>query len=214
LPPPPPPPEEEEVDNFKIGPLLGLGLPSLLSIGGTMKITEYFGAGLTYGVIPTIQLSLYGEATVSYHHLDFYGRIYPFGGAFFIGAGAGYATIEAELENTFDVPTMYQQAGLPASITYDSKGSVKTLVLTPTIGLLHTFDVGFSLGIDAGVQLPIAPSEITYERSSTQIPNAPQALVNQLNQFATPIDEGVKDTLETVGRTPLPTFNLRIGWLL
>ncbi|HVJ14957.1 MAG TPA: hypothetical protein VM686_05935 [Polyangiaceae bacterium] len=86
---------------------------------------------------------------------------------------------------------------------------MKTLVLTPTIGFFHTFGSGFSIGMDTGIQLPIAPSEVEFERDD--IEGLPPELVNQ---YLTPADEAVKDTLETVGRTPLPTFNLRLGWIL
>ncbi|HVJ14958.1 MAG TPA: hypothetical protein VM686_05940, partial [Polyangiaceae bacterium] len=109
--------EEEDDDQFKIGPVVGVGAPGLLSIGGTLKLTKFLGAGVTLGIIPSVKLSYYGEATVSYQHLDFYGRIYPFGGAFFIGAGAGYATMNAEFTNTFDVPPMYQPLVGRASVT-------------------------------------------------------------------------------------------------
>lgn len=173
----------------------------MLSIGGTLKITSYLGGGATFGLIPTVQLSYYGEAVVSYQHYDFYGRIYPFGGGFFIGAGAGYVTVEGTLTNTFDYMGLSQD--------YESKGSVRTLVLTPVLGYLHTVGSGFSLGLDAGVQLPIAPSEVDFESRSSG--DVPQQFIEPYRQST---DQAVRDTLEKVGRTPLPTFNVRLGWLL
>ncbi len=97
---------------------------------------------------------------------------------------------------------------IPPSISYDSEGSVKTLVLSPTLGFLHSFDSGFSIGLDFGVVLPIAPSEIEFSRNvSTAVPEQVE------NQYLAPIDAQVVDTLETIGRTPLPSVNLRIGWI-
>jgi hypothetical protein len=185
--------------------LLGTGLPSLLSIGGTIKLTRFIGAGATFGLIPSVRLSYYGEAVLAYQHYDFYGRLYPFGGSFFLGAGVGYVTVNGSLDQTVDV----SYPGVPPSISYDSEGSVKTLVLSPTLGFLHTFDSGFSLGLDFGVVLPIAPSEVEFDsKLSTDVPDP----VKQ--QYLAPIDAQVVDTLETIGRTPLPSVNLRIGWIL
>jgi hypothetical protein len=189
---------------------VGAGLPSLLSVGGTIKLTRFIGAGATFGLIPSVRLSYYGEAVLAYQHYDIYGRLYPFGGSFFLGAGAGYVTVRGSLDQTIDTSSYAQQSpGFPNEVTYESQGSVKTLVLTPTLGFLHTFDSGFSLGLDFGVVLPIAPSKIEFESKVSE--SVPSQLADQ---YLAPIDAQVVDTLETIGRTPLPSVNLRIGWML
>ena len=189
---------------FRIGFLIGGGLPDLLSLGGQIKLTRYFGAGINAGIIPTVKLSFYGEAKLAYQEYDLYGHIYPFGGAFFLGAGVGYATMKGSLANTYPIPAPYNtQLGNSASI--ESQGSVRTLVLTPQIGLLKTFGPGFSIGLDVGAQVPIAPSQVD---NKTQAPNyIPASEVK-------PYDDKVHSTLTSVGRQVLPTFNVKIGWLL
>jgi len=108
----------------------------VLSFGGAIKLTRYFGAGLNIGLIPTIRISLYGEAELSYQEYDIYGRIFPFGGMFFVGAGAGYATIAGSLRSSYDVRAYQKLApGLPDELSVESEASVRTLVLTPQIGL-------------------------------------------------------------------------------
>src|ERR1017187_4093418 len=134
---------------FQIGPVVGTGLPSLINFGIAIKLTRYVGAGINIGIIPTLKISYYGQATLAYQEYDVYARVYPFGGAFFLGTGIGYETVQGTLATTVDL-TAYQQ-GLPAgllpnSVDYASQGSVKTLVLTPQIGLFHTFGSGSSLG--------------------------------------------------------------------
>ena len=203
--------EDDADDNgvfgpFRIGFLVGGGLPSLLSFGGAIKLTRYLGAGLNVGLIPEVQIDYYGEATLSYQEYDIYGRIFPTGGAFFFGAGAGYATVTGTFQNTYDLPPL---PNLPREITITNEGSVRTLVLTPLIGLQHTFGAGFTIGIDAGAQIPIAPSEVEF---NTAVPSWVPA--EQVEQFVAPNDKKVRDTLDKIGRTPLPTFNVRIGWLL
>ncbi|MEP7050231.1 MAG: hypothetical protein ABJB12_07765 [Pseudomonadota bacterium] len=189
---------------FRIGFLLGGGLPDLLSLGGQIKLTRYFGAGINVGIIPTVKLSLYGQAQISYQEYDLYGHIYPFGGAFFLGAGVGYATAKGSLVNNYSIPPPYNVA-LGNSASIESRGSVRTLVLTPQIGLLKTFGPGFSIGLDVGAQVPIAASEV---HNQTQAPSYVPA--DQVK----PYDDKVHSTLTSIGRQVLPTFNFKIGWLL
>jgi len=195
---------------LRIGAMVGVGVPSLLSFGGTLKLTRYFGAGVNVGLIPRVQLAYYGEATLSYQAYDVYGRIHPFGGGFFVGTGVGYARATGTLDRRFDT-SEYAPAypGLPDAISSSSEGSVQALVLTPQLGYFHIFDGGFSVGVDFGAQIPIAPSEIEFDtRLSYPVP------AELVEQYLGPNNQRVRDTLETIGRTPLPAMNLRIGWLL
>jgi hypothetical protein len=206
--------EEDDTDGvfgpFRIGGLVGVGLPSVLSFGGAIKLTRYFGAGLNIGVIPTISISLYGEAELSYQEYDIYGRIFPFGGMFFLGAGVGYATIKGSLRSSYDLTTETRlPRELRQEVFIESQASVRTLVLTPQLGLQHTFASGFTAGIDVGAQIPLAPSEIEFE---TDLPDGiPPEIIDQ---YVEPNNEKVRDTLETIGRAIVPTLNLRIGWFL
>jgi hypothetical protein len=199
--------------------VVGVGLPNLFSLGGLLKLTDYLGAGVNFGLIPSVRISFYGQATVSYNEYDVYGRIFPFGGGFFIGAGVGYATVEGTLKKTFDTSSfaglLPSGISIPGQVTYESKGSVETMVLTPQIGYFYTTRIGFSIGIDFGAQIPIAPSDISYDSRAPLPPGTPQAVVDQVqSQYIDAIDRDVGDTLRTVGKTPLPTVNLRIGWLI
>ena len=73
--------------------------------------------------------------------------------------------------------------------------------------------IGFSFGVDAGAQIPIAPSKIDYSSSlSGNLPAALRAMAEE--RYLRPTDKSVQDTLEKIGRTTLPTVNLRIGWIL
>ncbi|HVU02511.1 MAG TPA: hypothetical protein VHE30_12195 [Polyangiaceae bacterium] len=198
---------------FRIGVLVGTGLPSILSFGGMIKLTRFFGAGLNVGLIPAVQVSLYGDAELSYQEYDLYGRLFPFGGNLFVGAGVGYATMTGSFKGKADTSGI---KGLPPGVTLpnplaiDSEGSVRTLVLTPTVGLMHTFGSGFTLGFDVGAQVPIAPSQVEF-KTTVSAPGPSQQYVNDLVKAN---DKKVRDTLDTIGRTIVPTLNLRLGWLL
>jgi hypothetical protein len=195
---------------FRIGGLVGVGLPSLLSFGGMIKLTRFFGAGLNVGLIPAIKLSLYGDAQLSYQEYDLYARLFPFGGDLFAGAGVGYASIKGSFSSSYNVSAFQSVAPtLQSPLFVASEASIRTLVLTPTIGLLHIFGSGFTFGVDLGAQIPLAPST---SRFNTRLPSAvPQPVIDQ---YVKPNDKKVQDTLDTVGRTILPTLNLRIGWMI
>jgi hypothetical protein len=201
---------------FRLGVLLGGGLPDLVSLSGMIKVTRFFGAGINVGLIPALKISYYGDATLSFQEYDAYGHIFPFGGAFYLGAGVGYATVKGTLASHFDLSSYQKQypgAGIPPSADVNSQASVRTLVLTPELGLLHTFGSGFTLGADFGAQVPIAPSQVDF---STQIPSAiPAAFKSQIQQqYIAPNDAKVRSTLDKIGRTPIPTFGIKIGWFL
>jgi hypothetical protein len=211
--PPAEPPQADEEDGdriFRIGALVGAGLPSVLSLNGTLKITNHLGAGVNFGMIPKIKLSLYGDAELTYREYDVYARWYPLGGPVFGGVGVGYATIRGTLSNEYDVSPYHDLAPeLPDSLEVTSRASVRTMVLTPQLGLLHTFDIGLTLGVDVGAQVPLRPSEIQV---TTDLPESvPREVVDA---YIAPNDQKVYDTLEKVGRTTIPTINVRIGWML
>jgi hypothetical protein len=203
---------------IRLGPMVGVGLPNLLSFGGLLKLTKYLGGGINIGLIPTVHLSYYGNATLFYQEYDAFGRIFPFGGGFFVGAGAGYEVVKGTMSDSLDT-SQYQNL-LPPGLSignpllYESSGTVKTMVLTPQIGYFYTTSIGFSLGIDVGAQVPIAPSQIRYNSQLAVPSTTPQPLVVQINSMRDRNDQEVKNSLQKVGRTPLPTINLRIGWLL
>ena len=191
--------------------LVGGGLPEILSLGGQIKLTRFFGAGINVGLIPTVKIAYYGDATIAYNEYDAYGRLYPFGGAFFLGAGVGYATIRG----TYDTSVNLSAYGAAGTIDFDSRGSVRTLVLTPQLGFMKIFGSGFTIGLDVGAQVPVAPSQVDYTAPVVNLPaNAPQALREAAQSQIDRNGEKVRSTLDKIGRTPLPTFNLKIGWFL
>lgn len=222
-PPPEPAPANRTKDDddsagllgpFRIGVLVGTGLPEVMNFGAQLKLTRYFGAGVNVGLIPTVRINYYGEAAQKYQEYDAYGHIYPFGGSFFLGAGVGYAQIDGTLVTRFNLADIPQaaQAGLSGSVSATSDASVRTLVLTPQLGFLKIFDVGFAIGFDVGAQIPIAPSEVRF---STVAPTIPGVAADTIQtKYINPNDSKVRDTLNTLGRTPLPTFNFKIGWFL
>lgn len=189
----------------------------MISFGGTIKVTRFLGAGVNVGLIPKVRLSYYGDATLSYQHYDIYGRVYPFGGGFFLSGGAGYATVDGTLTNSQGFTGNVLGQNVSATANYTARGTVRTLMLTALVGYFYTTRIGFSIGVDAGAQIPIAPSRIDYS-SSDSISTNPAGLQSEFERQAEPYvsraNQSVQDTLEKIGRTTIPTVNLRIGWIL
>ncbi len=194
---------------FRIGVLVGGGLPSLLSFAGEIRLTRYFGAGVRFGLIPDVHFSYYGQASVSYQDYGVYAHLHPFGGGFLLGAEVGYAHADGTYANRYDT-SQYAALGAPSSIDLTTKGSVQTLILTPEIGYVFTWRAGFTFGFDAGVQIPVAPSHVSLS-DQVVAGGLPQNLVDA---YLGPDREKVRQTLAKVGQTVLPAFHLRIGWLL
>ena len=199
---------------FRIGPVIGVGLPAFLSFGGAIKLTKYFGAGVTYGIVPEIQFAYYGDATVSYQGANIYGHIHPLGGGFFLGAAIGYAHVRGTYGTELDLGDyrLLLPPGTPTRLPYESDGTVEMLVLTPEFGYFFTFKSGFTMGVEAGIQIPVAPSEIHFDsRIEADLPPEVRQAVN--DSFVEPADARVRDTLERVGQTVLPTIGIKMGWL-
>ncbi len=203
------------MDVLRIGPVVGVGLPNLMSFGGMLKITRYFGAGVNVGLIPTVKLSYYGDATLSYSEADVYGRLFPFGNAFFVGAGIGYVTVSGTMADSVSTAQFGVAGG---SVDLSCAASVRTMIFAPQLGLLKTWASGFSLGIDAGVQIPVAPSQVDSQDPTFTPHGLPAVLVQQLGtqvqSYVNTNQQKALETLQTVGRSVLPTVNLRVGWLL
>jgi hypothetical protein len=194
---------------FRIGPLIGTGMPSVLSLAGEIRLTRYFGAGVRVGLIPTVRFAYYGKATVSYQDYGAYAHVHPFGGGFLLGAELGYALVKANYTGTYNT-SMYAALGAPPSISTVTDGSVDTFVVTPEVGYIYTSRAGFSIGFDLGAQIPAASSQVKLETHVV----APGISSAMLEPYLAPDQEKVRQTLVKVGQTVLPAFHLRIGWLL
>jgi hypothetical protein len=146
-----------------------------------IKTADLFAFGAEYGVLPAVSIdgvqtsmwSLAGDA-----------RWYPFRGAFFIGVRGGRQHVEADT-----TITVAPYGSAAESLALDS------WFINPRLGFLWTSREGFTIGIEAGVQIPLAANTTT---------SLPLAFV-----------PGAQHTADTLGNSWLPTVDLlRLGFLL
>ena len=154
-----------------------------------MKVEKVVGVGLEYSFLPRMHVA---NVDASFKALAADLRVFPFKGAFFIGARAGRQWLDARA---------ILSAGQVGSFTETMAAS--TWFVNPRAGFLHTFDSGITVGVDAGVQLPIGPS---YERAGRATDTGVAA------------QSGIDGTLVAVanalGNSTTPTIDLlRLGFL-
>jgi hypothetical protein len=171
-----------------VGPLVGLGFPRPLLIEGLVKIGRLVGVGLEYGFLPSLSVSGV-EASFKGLAADF--RLFPFKNAFFVGTRAGHQWLDGSGTLTI------------AGVSYTETVAAATWFFNPRLGFLHTFGSGVTIGVDAGVQLPIAPS---YERGG---PATALGLAQN-----TDVDRSLHDVARALGNGVTPTIDLmRVGFL-
>ncbi len=176
--------ESEEAERpVHFGAIAGIGFPRPLAIEAAITVKRYFLVGGEYSLLPKISV---GGVDTMMWALAADARVFPFGGAFFIGVRGGrqHATARA-------TATVANLGSLTESIEVDS------WFVNPRVGFAWTWSSGFTLGVDAGVQIPVK-SQVT-----TSLPDAALA------------DSRVTTTTDLLGKRVLPTVDLlRVGFLL
>ncbi|HEY2733638.1 MAG TPA: hypothetical protein VGI70_06615, partial [Polyangiales bacterium] len=124
-----------------IGPVVALlGPPNLIGGGMHMRIGHYVGAGIDYQVLPNVNIN---PVTVGSSLMSANARLYPFGGAFFLGGGFAYQSIRAQFHD--GALGVAAKTGFPAA--------------SANIGFMgHD---GFVLGADIGLLFPLGTSHVS-----------------------------------------------------
>lgn len=181
-------------DQISVGALVGVGFPRPLAAEGVLKLERVVLLGAEYSALPAIDVSSNGSSvSVSCWAIAGDLRVFPLRGPFFVGLRAGEQHIAAEATvNAYGY-------SVPASLSID------TAFLNPRLGFLWTWDPGISLGIDAGVQIPLSST------SATALPRATSPVVGAAEVSA---QSSVDDVANAIGQTTLPTIDLlRLGVL-
>jgi hypothetical protein len=143
-------------------------------------LSARFGGGLVPGAVGAAMLSAVSvkNGSLTSWSTEAGLALHPFRGSFFLGATAGYLSLSAA------APTQLGTVGISAS----------TLYVTPRLGWMAVWDSGFTLGFEAGAQVPLGPSVVV-----TGPPNA-AAKAESLSR--------------SIAANPLPTAAVKFGLLL
>jgi hypothetical protein len=153
-------------ESARLGVLAGIGFPRPLAVEGLVLIGERLLIGAEFGALPPLTVAggqklgtmpplLRGQpasqVSMSAVRADLWSfagdcRWFPFGGAFFIGLRAGRQ--HAEASTTI---TMTHLGSTLETLGYDS------WFLNPRIGVLWKPHGGLAFGMEAGLQIPVAP---------------------------------------------------------
>ena len=156
------------------GAIGGVGFPHPIAVEALVKIERVVSIGAEYAFSPDVTVS---GVTGSLWSASGDARVFPLRGPLFVGLRVGL-----------------QHLGM-SSAEYAQSMTVETWFVNPRVGFLWTWRSGFSLGFDAGVQVPLT-SSVSGTSAAMSIP--------QLTSAA-----------GTIGGTVLPTIDLlRLGWLL
>ncbi len=143
-------------------------------------LSARFGGGLVPGAVGAAMLS-----AVSVHNGSLTSwsteaglALHPFRGGFFLGATAGYLSLNAA------APTQLGTVTIAAS----------TLYVTPRLGWMAVWESGFTLGFEAGAQLPIGPT--------VSVGGPPNAAAK------------AESLSRSIAANPLPTAAVKFGLLL
>ena len=175
----------KRTDHLRVGAIVSAGFPRPLAIEGIVKLERLLSFGLEYSTQPRITVS-----DVSFVSWAITGsaRVFPLRGPFFLGLRAGRQHVNA------------QAAVSGYGYTLPIALGVDTTFINPQLGFLWTWEPGITIGIDAGLQIPLSSSTSSTLVSSS-MPSAVQ-------QAVSPVQRTLENTAGVIGQTMLPTVDL------
>jgi hypothetical protein len=185
-----PEPGRSPRDDFQVGPLVGIGFPRPLALGGIVKVQRLVSLGVEYSFLPETTIS---DVNTSFWAIAGDMRLFPFRNFFFVGLRAGRQHLAA------DTVIVYGEQ------RYAVAAAVKTVFINPRLGLLFTWSSGITLGLDAGLQIPVSARE-SGALAAADAYTVPQGME---------IIQEVRSVADYLGHSTIPTFDLlRVGLLL
>jgi hypothetical protein len=179
-------PDAPRPERFRIGVIGGVGFPRPLAIEAMVKLDRLIALGVEYSVLPELTIS---DVRTSFSALAADVRVFPLRTGFFIGLRTGYQQLGGE------TTVVVRDFG-----SFPVSAQVDTLFINPRVGFLWTWEPGITLGLDAGLQIPLS-SEVSRDIPAFAEGSAP--------------DQELMRIARNLGQATLPTLDLlRVGFLL
>ena len=180
------PPAGDQRGPVRVGLMVGVvSVPRPISAELFARLYDLVGIGASYSTLPKglgdliLSAASVKDVTIESSAFDGELRLFPFRGSFFVGSALGRQTLAASAS----------RQGTTVNV------DMVTLYATPRLGWLGIWDNGFSLSLDAGVQLPLS----TDATATSGNPDAASA---------------AQSAAKALGNQPLPSVNLRVGLFL
>jgi len=177
---------DDDEGGVGFGALGGVGFPRPLAVEAFVDLDRVALVGAEYAFLPTTTIS---GVSLSSWSVAADARVFPFRGAFFVGARLGHQHIDGT-----------------ATVTVTGVGSASESValdgwfVNPRVGFLWHTNPGLAVGVAVGLEVPLSTS------TSSASPSLPAGLS---------IDTGLASAAGTFGRSVLPTVDLlQIGFEL
>lgn len=148
----------ERREHVRVGVIGGLGFPRPLAIQAMVKFERTFAIGLEYSAMPQTQ---FGDVLVGWRALALDARVFPLQGAFFLGLRA----VRQHLQGSASI-----SAGSYG--TYSGSVSTDTWYVEPRLGFLWTWRSGITVGLDAGLQIPLSHTNADALPSGIAVPSS------------------------------------------
>lgn len=193
--------------DFRIGPVLTLGLPHPWNLSVETRIGDMISLGVgggafTYGL--TIEDT---DIDLSLTNFDVRVGFHPMAGSLLIGMKLGQQQLVATANKDLGSLTVGSQV---FNVDVEGEATVTTMYLTPFAGWAWLWDIGFFLGVEVGYQLALSSdSDLELETD----PAEAKVIAEQTDEYKQ-IEEDIKTAQEDFGEAHLPYVALlRIGWL-
>lgn len=129
-------------EHVRVGVIAGAAFPRPLSVEAMVKIEQTFAIGLEYSAMPQTK---FGDAVFGWHAWALDARVFPLQGAFFLGMRVARQHLDGSASVT---------AGSYG--TYSGAIATDTWYVEPRLGFLWTFRSGITVGLDAGLEIPVS----------------------------------------------------------
>ncbi len=177
------------------GVLVGVGAPDGVHVGVTVRAFGWLGGGLQLATIPEVAVPGIQNASLVRVSGEGYVRAYPFRGPFFLGVGLGAMQMKGSITQSV---TLFRQSQQATAHAY-----AHSIYLAPQMGFLWTTRSGVSFGSHIGVQLPLSPTEPTFDA--------------QKYGLTVPVDGkgSLASAMRILSSTPIPVLDiLSVGFVL
>lgn len=146
--------EEGVLGPVRLVPAIGVGAPDGMRFGVFAKWKGVLAAGGAFSMLPDTKLPGV-DADVRRVSGELFARVHPFQGAFFLGVAGGYAQTKGTVAE--------QRMAFRQVQSVETRGYASALYVAPHLGFQWMLPMGMTVGFDAGVEIPVATREPTFD---------------------------------------------------